>query len=65
MTHMMSIALIGISIGSAFSGLLTIAYTVLKLTKLVNWSWVRVLSPVWFSFACYVILVLIIISFKL
>lgn len=31
----------------SFSGLLTIAFIVLKLTETINWSWWWVLSPLW------------------
>lgn len=33
--------------GITFLGLLAIAFIVLKLTKVVSWSWVWVLSPLW------------------
>ena len=33
-----------------FAGLLTIVFIVLKLTEVIAWSWVWVLSPVWISF---------------
>ena len=33
--------------GIGFVGLLTIAFIVLKLLKVINWSWVWVLSPIW------------------
>lgn len=39
------------SSGVGFAGLLTIAFIVLKLTHVINWSWVWVLSPLWISFA--------------
>ena len=35
--------------GIGFSGLLTIAFIILKLCKVINWSWVWVLSPLWIS----------------
>lgn len=35
--------------GSGFVGLLTIAFVVLKLTHVINWSWWWVLSPLWIS----------------
>lgn len=44
--------------GIGFTGLLTVAFIVLKLTKVITWSWVWVLSPVWIS-AAIVILILI------
>jgi membrane protein implicated in regulation of membrane protease activity len=32
-------------------GLLTIVFITLKLTKVIAWSWLWVLSPIWFSCA--------------
>jgi len=37
------------STGTSFSSLLTIAFIVLKLTGVIDWSWVWVLSPSWIS----------------
>lgn len=37
--------------GIGFTGLLTIAFIVLKLCKIIDWSWLWVLSPIWISFA--------------
>ena len=37
------------SSGVTFVGLLTIAFIVLKLTDVINWSWLWVLSPMWIS----------------
>lgn len=45
--------------GIGFAGLLTIVFIVLKLCKVINWSWVWVLSPIWIS-AALVALILII-----
>lgn len=45
--------------GIGFAGLLTIAFVVLKLCKVINWSWVWVLSPLWIS-ASIVIIILVI-----
>ena len=36
--------------GIGFAGLLTIAFIVLKLCKVITWSWVWVLAPLWISF---------------
>ena len=33
--------------GIGFSGGLTLIFIVLKLAKVINWSWVWVLSPIW------------------
>lgn len=45
--------------GIGFTGLLTIVFIVLKLTNVINWSWLWVLSPVWIEFALVVAIVLI------
>lgn len=37
--------------GIGFTGLLTIVFIVLKLTHVIEWSWVWVLSPLWISLA--------------
>jgi hypothetical protein len=37
------------SSGIGFVGLLTIAFVVLKLCSIIEWSWWWVLSPVWIS----------------
>lgn len=47
--------------GIGFAGLLTIAFIVLKLTGVIAWSWLWVLSPIWIS-AAFVILVLLIVG---
>jgi len=33
--------------GIGFCGLLTIAFIVLKLCGVINWSWIWVLAPLW------------------
>ena len=35
--------------GITFVGALTIAFIVLKLLKVIEWSWLWVLSPIWIS----------------
>ena len=35
--------------GIGFAGLLTICFIVLKLTGVIKWSWIWVLSPIWIS----------------
>lgn len=44
--------------GIGFTGLLALAFIVLKLTGAITWSWIWVLSPIWISFALFIILVL-------
>lgn len=52
------------SSGVGFMGLLTIAFIVLKLTNVITWSWVWVLSPLWIStiFGLVVVAILVIIA---
>lgn len=41
--------------GIGFAQLLTVAFIVLKLTNVITWSWLWVLSPLWISFALAVL----------
>ena len=50
--------------GIGFTGLLTVAFIVLKLCGVIGWSWMWVLSPVWISAALSLILILIMIILK-
>ena len=45
--------------GISFTGLLQIAFIVLKLCGVINWSWLWVLSPTWITIAIIIIIVLI------
>lgn len=45
--------------GIGFVGLLTIVFIVLRLTKIITWSWVWVLSPLWICAIAKVILIII------
>lgn len=45
--------------GVGFCGLLTIAFIVLKLCKVISWSWIWVLAPLWISWALWLVLVII------
>lgn len=47
--------------GIGFSGLLTIAFIVLKLTKVIAWSWWWVLSPIWISFGLIIGIILLVL----
>lgn len=38
-----------------FVGLLTIVFITLKLLKVITWSWIWVLSPIWISFLLLVL----------
>ena len=45
--------------GIGFSGLLTVAFIVLKLCKVISWSWWWVLAPLWISIALWLVLIII------
>lgn len=44
-----------INTGIGFTELLQIAFIVLKLCKVINWSWLWVLAPLWISLVLAVI----------
>lgn len=54
----MSAATTSSSSGIGFTGLLTILFVALKLTGVIAWSWVWVLSPVWISILIVVLIFL-------
>lgn len=45
--------------GIGFSGLLTIAFIVLKLCGVIAWGWLWVLAPLWIAFLLKLVIVLI------
>lgn len=45
--------------GIGFTGLLTIAFIVLKLCNVITWKWVWVLAPLWMTWALALGIVLI------
>lgn len=45
--------------GIGFTGLLAIVFIVLKLTKVIAWSWWWVLSPLWIPVLIVILLVII------
>lgn len=47
--------------GIGFTGLLTIVFIVLKLVKVINWSWWWVVSPLWISTGLGVLLITILL----
>lgn len=48
-----------VSVG--FFGLLTIAFIVLKLCKVIDWSWWWVLAPTWIPISLIALIVVIIV----
>lgn len=53
------------SSGIGFTGLLTVAFIVLKLAHVINWSWWWVLSPIWISVAIFLIVCAVILIIAL
>jgi len=45
-----------------FSGLLTIAFVVLKLTNFINWDWQWVLSPILIQVAIFIIIATLMVA---
>jgi len=48
----------GIEIG--FVGILAIVFIVLKLTKVIAWSWIWVLCPIWISILIWLVVWIIV-----
>lgn len=51
--------------GIGFTGLLGIVFIVLKLTGVINWSWVWVLCPFWIGIVLYAVIVLAILGYTI
>ena len=49
--------------GIGFFGLLTIVFIVLKLLKVISWSWLWVLAPTWIPIALLLIVFIICMIF--
>jgi membrane protein YdbS with pleckstrin-like domain len=47
------------SSGVGFFGLLQVAFIVLKVTNLINWTWFWVFSPTWISGGIIVLILLV------
>jgi len=50
--------------GIGFTGLLAVAFIVLKLTHVITWSWLWVLAPIWIPLGI-VLLVLLVVGLVL
>jgi hypothetical protein len=48
-----------VSGGIGFAGLLTIVFIVLKLTKVITWSWWWVTCPLWLPWAIAIVVAVI------
>ena len=51
--------------GTSLSTLLTVAFVVLKLCKVITWSWVWVLSPIWISWGIALVVIVIVLLIAL
>lgn len=49
--------------GLGLSGVLLVVFIVLKLCKVITWSWVWVLSPLWISLIIWGIILLILVIY--
>ena len=48
--------------GIGFLGALTIAFVVLKLTGVISWSWLWVLSPLWIGAALALVIMALVVG---
>lgn len=49
--------------GMGFTSVLTLIFIVLKLCKVITWSWWWVLSPIWISLGLALVLFLFVLMF--
>lgn len=56
---------INVNISGWFTGLLTIAFIVLKLCGVIDWAWVWVFAPFWIPIVLVVGVYLIVVFFSL
>lgn len=49
--------------GIGFCGLLTIVFIVLKLLKVISWSWLWVLAPLWIPISIAIVFFILAIIF--
>ena len=47
--------------GMGFTGLLQVAFIVLKLMGIINWSWIWVLSPTWIDIILIILAIIVFI----
>jgi len=51
----------GIGCGTALALMLTVAFVILKLCNVIDWSWWWVVSPIWIYFGIVIIITIIIL----
>ena len=42
-----------------FTGILTIVFIVLKVTEVIDWQWIWVLSPLWIGVAVFLVILIL------
>ena len=47
--------------GIGFVGALQVAFIVLKLCKIINWSWLWILSPMWIGFVVSIMFIIFLV----
>jgi len=55
---------VNINIGGLFTTLLAVAFIVLKLCHVIEWSWVWVLAPLWIPLAITLVILIIVLILK-
>lgn len=50
--------------GSLITGLLGVAFVVLKLCKIIAWPWIWVLAPFWFTVAFAILVFIIYVIYR-
>jgi len=53
-----------VTVNFNLSGLLLIAFIILKLCGVIQWSWLWVLAPLWIPLAIWLVVVVIILVIK-
>ena len=48
-----------------FWGLLTLVFITLKLTNVLHWSWIWILSPVWISLVLFALVLILLIAVEI
>lgn len=55
---------LNVNVGGLFSTLLAIAFIVLKLCHVIEWSWLWVLAPLWIPIALALAILIIVLIIK-
>lgn len=54
---------VNVNIGGLFTTLLAVAFIVLKLCHIIEWSWLWVLSPLWIPLALVIVIAVFVAMF--